>query len=82
MYTCRSYRKNMTQLLRGMLTVNPVNRMTFEKFFTFVENLASSKVEIINLLHGTSFMIICNSKMTLVVRLCGNDIDDIRLRRE
>lgn len=40
--------------------------MTFPEFFEFVDDLITSKVEVVNLLHGTSFKIIYDPNMTWV----------------
>ena len=39
----------------ALLKLDVNERMTFPEFFEFVDDLMKSKVEIINLLHGTSF---------------------------
>ena len=45
----------MNQLLVSLLKLDPLERMTFSEFFDFVDDLMKSKVEVINLLHGSSF---------------------------
>ena len=45
----------MNQLLTALLKLDPVARMTFDEFFAFIDDLMKSKVEVVNLLHGTSF---------------------------
>ena len=60
----RPYRKKMNDLLRSLLKLDPKERMTFPEFFEFVDDLIKAKVEVINLLHGTSFKIIYDPNMT------------------
>lgn len=45
----------MNELLVALLKLDANERMTFDEFFSFVDDLMKSKVEIIDLLHGTSF---------------------------
>ena len=51
----RPYKQKMNQLLVSLLKLDPLERMTFSEFFDFVDDLMKSKVEVINLLHGSSF---------------------------
>ena len=51
----RPYKQKMNQLLVSLLKLDPLERMTFSEFFDFVDDLVKSKVEVINLLHGSSF---------------------------
>ena len=41
-----------------MLKVDARERMTFPVFFDFVDDIVTSKIEIIHLTHGTSFKIL------------------------
>lgn len=45
----------MNQLLVSLLKLDANERMNFDEFFTFVDDLMKSKVEVIDLLHGNSF---------------------------
>ena len=54
----------MNTLLRALLKLDPTERMTFVELFEFVDNLITSKVEVTNLLHGTSFKIIFDPNLT------------------
>ena len=54
----------MNTLLRALLKLDPTERMTFLELFEFVDDLIMSKVEVTNLLHGTSFKIIFDPNMT------------------
>ena len=57
----------MNRLLKDLLKLDASERMTFPEFFEFVDDLITSKVEVINLLHGTSLKIIFDPNMTYVV---------------
>ena len=59
-----AFREKMNELLRALLKLEPVERMTFPQFFEFVDDLIRQKVEVINLLHGTSIKIIYDPNMT------------------
>ena len=48
----------MNELLRKMLKFDPRERMSFQKFFEAVDDIIRKKIEVINVLHGTSFKII------------------------
>ena len=54
----------MTKLLQAMLKVDPSERMTFSEFEDAVDDLMTSKIMIINLLHGTSMKVINDPQMT------------------
>lgn len=54
----------MNRLLKHLLKLDPQERMNFHEFFDFVEDLVHSKIEVINLLHGTSKKIIYEGGMT------------------
>ena len=54
----------MNTLLRALLRLDPTERMTFPELFEFVDDLITSKVEVTNLLHGTSFKTIFDPNMT------------------
>jgi len=60
----RPFRQKMNSLLRALLKLDPTERMTFPELFEFVDDLITSKVEVINLLHGTSFKFIFDPNMT------------------
>lgn len=60
----RSFRDRMKNLLGSMLKLDPRERMTFNEFFETVDDIIRSKIEIINLLHGTSFKIIADPALT------------------
>lgn len=60
----RPFRQKMNSLLRALLKLDATERMTFPELFEFVDDLITSKVEVINLLHGTSFKIIFDPNMT------------------
>ncbi len=60
----RPYRGQMNRLLSSLLKLDPAERMTFPEFFDFVDDLITSKVEVVNLLHGTTFKIIYDPNMT------------------
>lgn len=47
-----------------MLKLDPRERMTFTEFFETVDDIIRSKIEIINLLHGTSLKIISDPSLT------------------
>ena len=57
------YRIKMNTLLKHMLKLDPQERMTFLEFFEFVEDLVHSKIEVINLLQGTSGKIMYDGGM-------------------
>ena len=44
----------MNNLLKHLLKLDPQERMNFHEFFEFVEDLVHSKIEVVNLLQGTS----------------------------
>ena len=55
MFVFRSpYKQKMNQLLVALLKSDPNERMTFDEFFDFIDDLIKSKVEVVNLLHGSS----------------------------
>ena len=54
----------MQDLLCSMLKLDPRERMTFTEFFENVDDIIRSKVEVINLLHGTSVKIILDQTFT------------------
>ena len=54
----RPFRLRMNKLLRHMLKFDPQERMPFHSFFDTVDDLITSKIEVISLLHGTSFKIV------------------------
>ena len=60
----RSFRDKMRGLLCSMLKLDPRERMTFPEFFETVDDIIRSKVEIINVLYGTSFKIISDPSLT------------------
>ena len=61
------YRAKMNRLLKHLLKLDPQERMNFHEFFEFVEDLVHSKIEVVNLLQGTSGKIIYDGGMTYVV---------------
>lgn len=54
----RPFRAKMNELLKEMLKLDATERMTFPQFFERVDDIITSKIEVVNLLHGTSFKII------------------------
>jgi hypothetical protein len=52
------------KLLKEMLKLDPTERMTFPQFFDTVDDIITSKIEIVNLLHGTSHQIINDPNLT------------------
>lgn len=60
------YRTKMNTLLVHLLKLDPQERMNFPEFFEFVDDLVSSKIEVVNLLQGTSGKIIYDTSMTWV----------------
>lgn len=56
----------MKNLLCSMLKLDPRERMTFTEFFETVDDIIRSKIEVINLLHGTTVKIISDPALTLV----------------
>ena len=54
----------MNKLLQEMLKLDPMERMTFPEFFDWVDDIITSKIEIVNLLHGTSYKIINDPDLT------------------
>ncbi len=56
----------MNTLLVHLLKLDPQERMNFPEFFEFVDDLVSSKIEVVNLLQGTSGKIIYDTSMTWV----------------
>ena len=54
----------MNKLLKEMLELDPTERMTFPQFFDTVDDIITSKIEIVNLLHGTSHKIINDPNLT------------------
>lgn len=53
----------MNQLLVSLLKLDPLERMTFPEFFDFTDDLIKSKVEVIDLLHGTGFKFMMETGM-------------------
>ena len=60
------YRAKMNSLLVHQLKLDPQERMSFPEFFEFVDDLVSFKIEVVNLLQGTSEKIIYDTSMTWV----------------
>ena len=58
------YRAKMNTLLVHMLKLDPQERMSFPEFFEFVDDLVLSKIEVVNLLQGTSTKISYDTSMT------------------
>jgi hypothetical protein len=58
------YRAKMNTLLKSLLKLDPQERMSFPDFFEFVDDLVTSKIEVMNLLTGTSGKILYDSGMT------------------
>ena len=56
----------MNQLLVSLLKLDALERMTYPEFFDFVDDLIKSKVEVVNLLHGTGFKFMVESDMKCV----------------
>ena len=54
----------MNNLLRAMLKLDPAERMTFDEFYTTVDDIITSKIEIVNLLHGTSMKVMDDPQLT------------------
>ena len=61
---CRPFKQKMNFLLSSLLKLDVFERMTFQEFFDFVDDLIKSKVEVVNLLHGTSFKFMMEQGMT------------------
>lgn len=59
----------MNQLLVSLLKLDALERMTYPEFFDFVDDLIKSKVEVVNLLHGTGFKFMVESNMKYVKRV-------------
>jgi hypothetical protein len=59
------FKQKMNQLLVSLLKLDPLERMTYPEFFDFTDDLIKSKVEVLDLLHGTSvkFMVETGMKM-------------------
>ena len=57
------FKQKMNQLLISLLKLDPLERMTYPEFFDFVDDLIKSKVEVVNLLHGTAFKFMVESDM-------------------
>ena len=60
----RPFKQKMNELLVCLLKIDAQERMTFPEFFDFVDDLMKSKVEVVNLLHGTSFKFMMEQGMT------------------
>ena len=60
----RPFRGKMNRLLCRLLKIDPHERMTFPEFFEYIDDLLTSKIEVINLLHGTTFKLIFDPMMT------------------
>ncbi len=60
----RGFREKMNQLLRAELKLDPAERMTFSEFYLAVDDIITSKIEIINLLHGTSMKVMHDPLIT------------------
>ena len=60
----RPFQAKMNELLKEMLKLDPSERMTFPQFFDTVDDIITSKIEIVNLLHGTSHKIINDPNLT------------------
>ena len=58
------YRVKMNSLLKSLLKLDPQERMSFPEFFEFVEDLVHSKIEVVNILHGTSGKIMYDRGVT------------------
>jgi len=54
----------MKNLLCLMLKLDPRERMTFAEFFDNVDDIIRSKVEVINILLGSSFKVISDPSLT------------------
>ena len=59
----RPFRAKMNTFLQKMLKLDPIERMTFPQFFDEVDDMMKSKIEIVNLLHGTSHKIISDPNL-------------------
>ncbi|XP_003387126.1 PREDICTED: inhibitor of nuclear factor kappa-B kinase subunit beta-like [Amphimedon queenslandica] len=57
------FKQKMNQLLVSLLKLDALERMTYPEFFDFVDDLLKSKVEVVNLLHGTGFKFMVESDM-------------------
>ena len=60
----RAFKQKINELLVSLLKLDPLERMTFPEFFDFVDDLMKSKVEVVNLLQGTSFKFMMDTAMT------------------
>lgn len=58
------YRAKMNSLLKSLLKLDPQERMSFPEFFEFVDDLVNSKIDIVNILLGTSGKIFYDREMT------------------
>lgn len=65
-YHCSPFKQKMNQLLVSLLKLDALERMTYPEFFDFIDDLMKSKVEVVNLLHGTGFKFMVESDMKLV----------------
>ena len=63
-HTHRPFKEKMNVLLKAMLKLEPMERMTFIEFFAAVDDIITSKIEIVSLLHGTSFKIMNDPNLT------------------
>ncbi len=50
----------MNHVLQLMLKYDPRDRMSFPVFFDTVDDIITSKIEVVNVLHGTSFKIVAD----------------------
>ena len=59
----RPFQAKMNTFLQKMLKLDSIERMTFPQFFDEVDDMMKSKIEIVNLLHGTSHKIISDPNL-------------------
>ena len=65
---CYSYfKKKIEELLVKLLKLEPSERMTFQEFFDFVDDLIKSKLTVINLQDGVMCKIEFDKQLTYVV---------------
>ena len=62
---CHSYfKKKIEELLVKLLKLEPSERMTFQEFFEFVDDLIKSKLSVINLQDGVMCKIEFDKQLT------------------
>ena len=59
----RPFCLKINRLLCSMLKIDPRERIPFHRFFDFVDDIITSKIEVINILQGTSLKIVSDSSV-------------------